>query len=90
MINAILVNPKDSVVIVNRPIEKGEWVEFVRQGQTRRMEAKNAIPIYHKISLQDIPKGQPVIKYGETIGLATQDISVGEHVHTHNLSDIYD
>jgi altronate dehydratase small subunit len=26
-----------------------------------------------------------VIKYGETIGLATSDISPGEHVHVHNV-----
>lgn len=90
MINAILVNPNDSVAIVNRPIERGEWVEYVQQGETRRMEARDPIPIYHKISLQDIAKGQPVIKYGEAIGLATQDIRAGDHVHTHNLSDIYD
>ena len=27
-----------------------------------------------------------VIKYGESIGLATKPIRTGEHVHTHNLS----
>lgn len=39
----------------------------------------------HKSALFDIKKGEAVIKYGMRIGVATQDISRGEHVHTHNL-----
>lgn len=40
----------------------------------------------HKIALQDICKGEDVIKYGFPIGHATQHIVQGEHVHTHNLA----
>ena len=40
----------------------------------------------HKYALRDIPKGENVIKYGNPIGHATQDIKKGEHVHTHNLA----
>ena len=29
--------------------------------------------------------GQPVRRYGQVIGFATQDIAVGDHVHTQNL-----
>lgn len=32
-----------------------------------------------------IKKGEPIIKYGCPIGIATADIKVGESVHTHNL-----
>ncbi len=39
----------------------------------------------HKYAVRDIHKGSDVIKYGEAIGFATQDIKKGEHVHTHNL-----
>ena len=39
----------------------------------------------HKVALCDIKKGEAVIKYGMRIGYATQDISLGEHVHSHNL-----
>lgn len=39
----------------------------------------------HKFALEDIQKGEPVIKYGEIIGRATTDISKGEWVHTHNV-----
>lgn len=39
----------------------------------------------HKIALEDIAVGSPVIKYGFKIGTAIKDISKGEAVHTHNL-----
>ena len=38
-----------------------------------------------KYALCPIKKGEPVIKYGQPIGLALCDIAEGEHVHTHNL-----
>ena len=39
----------------------------------------------HKYALRDISCGENVIKYGQSIGHATCDIAVGEHVHTHNV-----
>ena len=39
----------------------------------------------HKVALHDIPKGTPVRKYGEVIGVALADIPAGGHVHVHNL-----
>ena len=43
------------------------------------------IPFGHKVALTDIPRGTPVLKYGEQIGLATHDIARGQHVHVHNI-----
>lgn len=40
----------------------------------------------HKLALRAIRKDEPIIKYGYPIGHATQDISEGEAVHSHNLS----
>ncbi|MBQ7058208.1 MAG: altronate dehydratase [Firmicutes bacterium] len=39
----------------------------------------------HKYAVRDIRQGEEVIKYGFPIGVATRDITAGEHVHTHNL-----
>lgn len=39
----------------------------------------------HKVAITDIPAGGVVLKYGQPIGVATQAISAGEHVHSHNL-----
>ena len=39
----------------------------------------------HKYAICDIKKGENIIKYGQPIGHATEDIKKGEHIHTHNL-----
>ncbi|MBE5948754.1 MAG: altronate dehydratase [Lachnospiraceae bacterium] len=39
----------------------------------------------HKRAIKDIAKGEAVIKYGYSIGNATEDIKAGDHVHSHNL-----
>lgn len=45
----------------------------------------SGVPAGHKVALRPIRKGEKVIKYGQCIGIAAQDIARGEHVHTHNL-----
>ncbi len=35
------------------------------------------IPQGHKVALQAIPGGQPILRYGEVIGLAMRDIAQG-------------
>ena len=40
----------------------------------------------HKYAIRPIKAGENVIKYGNPIGHALQDIQVGEQVHTHNLA----
>lgn len=42
------------------------------------------IPFGHKAAIRPIATGEPVRKYGVTIGFASADIAVGEHVHVHN------
>ena len=39
----------------------------------------------HKYALKDIKAGENIIKYGNPIGHATEDIKAGDHVHTHNV-----
>nr|WP_245231188.1 UxaA family hydrolase [Zongyanglinia huanghaiensis] len=40
----------------------------------------------HKIARVDLRAGAPVVKFGQFIGHATQDIPVGAHVHSHNCA----
>ncbi len=49
------------------------------------LNGKGEIPAGHKFALRDIPKGEYVVKYGEIIGRASQEIKEGEWVHTHNV-----
>ena len=37
------------------------------------------------LAARNIAKGEPVVKYGEHIGVASCDIKAGEHVHVHNV-----
>ena len=49
------------------------------------IKGSEKIPAGHKFALCDIKSGEYVIKYGEIIGRATEDIKKGEWVHTHNI-----
>ena len=39
----------------------------------------------HKYALRDIAAGENIIKYGNPIGHATEAVSKGDHVHSHNM-----
>ena len=43
------------------------------------------MPQFHKIAIEDIPKGGICYKYGQVIGKASVDIKKGDYVHVHNL-----
>jgi hypothetical protein len=49
---------------------------------------KDSVEYGHKFAVRDIREGQPIIKYAERIGVASRDISVGEHVHVHNVKSL--
>ena len=42
------------------------------------------IPAGHKVAIRPLSVGQPIHRYGQIIGFATQPIAPGQHVHTHN------
>ncbi len=54
------------------------------------LDGSDKIPAGHKYALRTIACGETVIKYGEIIGRATQDIAEGEWVHTHNVKSHLD
>lgn len=87
--NALIVEDCDNVVVAIAPISQGEAVEYTRHdGQVVSFPAASDIPVYHKIAASDITKGAPVIKYGETICTAAENIARGSHVHVHNIADL--
>ncbi len=75
------VHRDDNVATALSDVSVGSM--FVVDGE--RIVARSALPFGHKVALRFIARGAPVIKYGQPIGLASQDIASGEHVHTHNL-----
>ena len=56
-----------------------------KAGNLDNLIVSEAIPYGHKIAVADIPRGAPIIKYGESIGAASCSISKGAYVHIHNL-----
>ena len=81
----IIMNPDDNCATALEDISKDSRVQireisiFINQN----------IPLGHKIALADIRKGDLVKKYGQTIGIATEDIKKGDWIHTHNLTSQY-
>ncbi|MDR2508713.1 MAG: altronate dehydratase family protein [Candidatus Ancillula sp.] len=65
-------------------------LEDAKLGQTFTVDGAeitlvNDVPAGHKIALEDISKGENVIKYGYPIGHAIENIGKGEWIHTHNV-----
>ena len=46
---------------------------------------KVALENGHKYAVRDIVSGEKIIKYGFPIGIATEDIPNGGHIHSHNI-----
>ncbi len=85
MLNAMIIDSKDNVIVAIEPIAEGDIVTWLDGGEEKSLTALQNITIYHKIACRDIKKGEPVVKYGEHIGIATTDIKAGEHAHVHNI-----
>ena len=70
------LNAKDNVIVA---------VDVVAAGVSARgVQASVRIPKGHKMAATAIAKGAPVLKFGQIIGFATEDIAPGAHIHTHN------
>ena len=85
MRNAMIIDAKDNVAVAIEPIAKGDNAVYVCEGREVSLPALEDITIYHKLATRDIQAGEPVVKYGEHIGIASCDIKAGEHVHVHNV-----
>ena len=77
---SIRLNAADNVVTAKTTLAPdtdvpGEDVTTTRQ-----------IPVGHKIATRRIDAGDPVRKYNQIIGFATETVAPGDHVHTHNVA----
>ena len=85
-INSILIHGNDNVVTVTDILGAGEVARYRKEDEVFEIVAIEEIPKFHKIAVIDIHKTEPVYKYGQLIGVATRDISMGSHVHDHNIT----
>ena len=79
---ALVISARDNVATALQPLEAGQVITLGNESVT----VAEQTPRGHKIALRLIRKGEDVVKYGSTIGTATDDILPGAHVHTHNVA----
>ena len=80
--NALIVNTKDNVAVALRDLRAQETVIVNGREHFSLLED---IPASHKLALRDIGSEEEIVKYGEVVGVSTEDITQGAWVHTHNL-----
>ena len=78
MTTLLRIHDDDTVAVALSPVSAGSTVPHGGL-------AMQDIPAGHKVALRDHAVGDPIIKYGWPIGLASVAIAAGEHVHVHNL-----
>jgi len=87
-IKAIVMDEKDNVATLLLRIKADDQVQIAVGERYFTTQVKESIPYGHKIALTDIEKGEKIIKYGEVIGRAINDIKKGTHVHVHNIESL--
>jgi altronate hydrolase len=75
----IRLHPNDSVMVAIADLPSGTKLTH------SNVICLHNIPAGHKIAIQPLKPGEPILKYGQIIGFASKGILPGEHVHTHNL-----
>ncbi|NBB83994.1 MAG: altronate dehydratase [Alphaproteobacteria bacterium] len=75
----VRLNTADNVAIARTEILPG--TELPGEGVTTTA----AVPAGHKVATAPIAEGEPIRRYGQIIGFATEAIDPGDHVHVHNV-----
>ena len=82
---ALKLSEKDNVATAVADIEQGAEVQVNWGKEISKIKSLEKIPFGFKVALIDIHKGSNVTKYGETIGIASQNIKRGQLVHVHDI-----
>jgi (2R)-sulfolactate sulfo-lyase subunit alpha len=77
----------DHVGVAVADIDHGEQVQgvFMDDDSTIELEARERVPLGHKIAIAALAESTEVLEYGIPIGKTTSAFQVGAYVHTHNL-----
>ena len=79
---ALKLHPADNVAVALHTLEAG--TEVVIDGQV--ISVRDTVPAFHKLALEDLSAGTPVVKYGSPVGDAKSAVGSGSWVHSHNLA----
>lgn len=87
---ALMHEAGDDVAVVVQESSTGSEIEVmtIDGGEVCSIKALDEIPLGHKISIREITEGEKIIKYGRPIGVATNAIPKGAHVHVHNVKSL--
>ncbi len=80
---AIQLHPNDDVAIAKKTLMPGLGLETASLGL---ISVRQLIQPGHKVALKAVKENEPVRRYGQIIGFASQPIEPGDHVHSHNCS----
>ncbi|WP_295797206.1 UxaA family hydrolase [uncultured Microbulbifer sp.] len=77
----IHIHTDDNVAVSKAPLPAGTLVNW----SGSMLPLVTDVPAMHKVCVRAIRSGEAVIKYGQVIGFAREDIAPGSHVHEHNM-----
>ena len=86
---ALCLNAQDNVAVALEYIKAGDEVAVeVKGGGSKSIRAIEEIPFGFKLALTNMKRGDHVLKYGEVMGQASEDIQRGAQVHVHNVGGV--
>ena len=84
--NALKLSPKDNVASALVALAKGDTALVGYHDEAPVSVAiVDEVPYGFKLAVCDIAKGQPILKYGMVMGIASMDIKAGQMVHVQNV-----
>jgi altronate dehydratase small subunit len=89
MFRCFKIHPQDNVATLLDDAPTGP-VEVLNAGAPLVITAREEIKIGHKVALADIPAGGQIMKFGTSVGHASQPIAAGAWVHLHNCRSDFD
>jgi (2R)-sulfolactate sulfo-lyase subunit alpha len=80
----------DDVGVAAMDLKAGEIIQAVTLEGEPVSEVKlvTDVPLSHKVAMRNMEVQKHILEYGRPIGYASQAISAGAHVHTHNLRSL--
>ncbi len=81
----LLLDPSDNAFVAIQTLEAGTTLNLAGQDVT----VPQRLTLGHKLAARAIRTGEKILKYRASIGSATRDIALGEHIHLHNMKSDY-